>query len=309
MPRFYNVDPALVRHAREVMDLNASQALAVCNLFGFLHGLQKHNAVYFSQANYARLMGNDRKHVGLLLKRLQAAGWIEYSSDMRGTKVACIQFDYKTEGLLLVDGDESAAPTGVSSTDAGGESPEPMGVSPQTPGGESVDPTFTNSSTNTTTNKKDAITNHSEEIIDLWNQEKPKKWPKLSRLSPSRIAMLRKLTDGSGGVSQLLIDLPVVMRAVRKDSWWSSKEMTFENFIGGKTLKGEFSKFLDIGLAMPCQASNNDTTPRTLEHPDFFPPLPSGSIRPKHNSFIDKADRKRREEEAREFYQSQEVSQ
>ena len=76
-----------------------------------------------------------------------------------------------------------------------------MGVSPQAPGGESAAPTATNSPTNTTTNKKDAIQNHAEEIIELWNKEKPKKWPKLSRMSPSRIAMLRKLTDGNGGVT------------------------------------------------------------------------------------------------------------
>ena len=76
-----------MRHAREVMDLNASQALAICNLFGFLHGLQKQNAIMLQPGQLRRLMGNDRKHVGLLQAVAAAAG--SNALDMRGTKVAC----------------------------------------------------------------------------------------------------------------------------------------------------------------------------------------------------------------------------
>lgn len=137
-----------------------------------------------------------------------------------------------------------------------------------------------------------------EELILKWNEGKPKAWKKLGSLSPSRCRSIRAL----GGYRVVIDQLPAFFTGAKHNKFWATKEISWENVIGsGMTPKAHFTSLAEDGAG-----SNSNTTPRSLEHPDFFPPIDAWSeLRPKHGKFSSDEDRDAREAEARKFYQQE----
>ena len=141
-----------------------------------------------------------------------------------------------------------------------------------------------------------------DKTVKRWNELKPKNFKSISSISPSRDRSIRAL-----GGYQVFIDLlPAFFAGVKLNKFWAKTPgMSFENILGtGPVPKGHFIELSEAG-----QDSNLNITPRSLQHPDFFPPVGKfADMRAKHNNFVDEADAQRREDEAREFYAQQEAS-
>lgn len=135
-----------------------------------------------------------------------------------------------------------------------------------------------------------------EEVIEIYNTQKPEKWTKITNLSRSRMATIK----GAGGLNAVAELLPNALRWASQDEWWSNQKIGFENFIGhGATPKGHLLLFAEKGAEL---AQEKPVKPKRPEHPDFHPPQPDGHLFPKHHSFDDEDDFKRREAGARIFY-------
>ena len=141
-----------------------------------------------------------------------------------------------------------------------------------------------------------------EKTVERWNELKPDNFQSISSISPSRDRSIRAL----GGYQVFIDQLPAFFAGVKLNKFWSNTPgMSFEKILGsGVVPKAHFVVLSEAG-----QDSNQNTAPRSLEHPDFFPPVGKfADMRAKHNDFADEADAQRREDEAREFYTQQEPS-
>lgn len=204
----------------------------------------------------------------------------------------------------------------VSSPPPPADPPEPVAEEPQQSSADSQEVAPTAKP------KRATVSSHSSEIIELWNANKPEQWVRITRLNASRQELIEKLYKGSGGITQFIKDLPVVLRAVNDDNWWRSKSMTFENFMGGKKAKSHFSKFLDIGASAAniCHDRNNAGTIDHIAnkgvtkveinvftglpyHSHFWPLMPGTS--PRSRVWIDPKDYEEVLADAQLFYSAQ----
>ena len=148
-----------------------------------------------------------------------------------------------------------------------------------------------------------------DRIIKAWNSNKPKSGKSMKILG-TRLKTVEHLASSMGGVEQFIEYLPMALKQACADRWWNEKPMSFANFMGtGKTAKAHFEEFVDQALAATGASSNQNTAPRSLAHPAFFPPCSlAGSVRPKAGAgFQSPEHREQLETEAREFYASQQA--
>lgn len=134
-------------------------------------------------------------------------------------------------------------------------------------------------------------------VIATWNRHKPRSWVALRDLSPSRIRSIVAL----GGYNAFIEQIPAFMAGAKQSKFWAKKQITWENIIGtGITPKGHFQS-----LQEQADQDSNSLMPRSVEHPDFFPPSKiNGEMRPKHG-FKSAEERRAAEEDARTFYSQQ----
>ncbi|QNJ25884.1 hypothetical protein SynSYN20_01557 [Synechococcus sp. SYN20] len=137
-----------------------------------------------------------------------------------------------------------------------------------------------------------------EELISAWNSHKPKVWPTMKGISPSRERSIKAL----GGYREVIDLLPSSLAGAKATRFWNSKPMTWENLIGsGTTPKGHLHSLAEV-VPSAGLGSNSNNAPYPVEHEDFFAPDPkTGDMRPKHG-FASPEDRKAAEESARAFY-------
>jgi hypothetical protein len=244
--RYFSVDLALIGHISDKLEIDGGQALALAQMYCFIHTTQRGRALTFSCQRYAVATGFNIKSVNNHLKKLVDLGWLKLTKTPNGkpNRVQAIELEIDLFDGMDLEVDLTSDLTSHLTSDLTSEGSGPD----QSPNQSVV-------SIENMSNKR--TDNCQVEFIRIWNETKPNKWAKLNRLSAPRVATLEKLAKGNGGLTQLVKDLPTVMRAVRSDSWWSTKEITFENFIGGKTAKGEFHKFLDKGMSMPGQTPDS----------------------------------------------------
>ena len=300
-----------IEHGRAVKDrFDYRQALTCIDLYDLIiyHLTEKQR--HPSMAKLAK----DRSSTANAIKRnaelLEDMGWLTFSSvEGEGTEWV-ITGNAPPDRTLRTPSTMTGAPvtaTGVTpSTVTGGTYVTATGGTPSTVTshkgtlkGTKQNGQEENGQNNQT--EEQQPTSLEKETIQLWNDLKPLGWKSISSISPPRARTIKAL----GGYRAFNDQLPAFFAGVKSNPFWSKKPMSFENVMGrGAVPKSHFTELSEAGLD-----SNSNTTPNSLEHPDFFPPTdPWSELRPKHHGFTDDDDRDRREVEARNFYAAQEAS-
>lgn len=308
-----NIPFSQTQHIQKLTGCVYGEALVLLNLYGWIHWKTTTGSSLIRQGEIIRETAMSKNTVKKLLDRMEELGWLTKASckgNQGGTRVKLngISFPNPKLETELIDDSQT-----VSSSPLNGQSLTPQTVSscrlngqPLTPTKESKKKQEKKSSTKTSSSPPPSVSPQDQDrIVKIWNANKPPKWRSLTILG-TRLKTVSYLATQVGGVEKFIEFLPLALKVAGEDKWWQSKDISFAKFMGtGRTSKAHFEEFVDQALAKGGVSSNPDT-PRSLEHPAFFPPCPLvGSMRPKVGAgFKSPEHRAQLEIEAREFYAS-----
>lgn len=285
------------------------EALVLLDLYGLIEYF-KRNGRNPSINELAEDRGTTWRTVRRNVTMMQGLGWLNFVTvdnegtywDMKGLpSVTTTQAD---PSVATAEAPSVAAAEAPSVTTA--EDPSVTTAEHQ----ETIQELFQESPQEPNSRSDGRLTNdQKKELVQIFNTHKPASWPKLSVLSEARLNALTRIWEGNGGRTWFVESLPIAMASVSKDDFWTRKirNPSFDAFfgVGRKAAKNHFFEHFEKGLS---SQGSNSISPRSLEHPDFFPPIDAWSdLRPKHGKFANDEDRDRREAEAREFYKQQEA--
>ena len=271
----YNIDLNQIAWVRATLDCKSNEALRLLQLYGYLeHVSSGGNAITFKQSVYAEKTGFTRDTVQRDLATLAKQGWAEVHGQIRGTEVSVIGIPFDVD-LVDMSSPSTCRATRQPSVDLlDSELPTES---------TTLKKVFKNSSYEEEEGPTTSKPNLKSELVSVWNEHRPKAWPALKSISPSRDRSIRAL----GGYRAVIDLLPDALRGAGASKFWRDKAITWENLIGsGTTPKGHLHSLAETAPA--STGKNSNTPPQAVEHPDFFPPVDAFSeLRAKHNNFAD----------------------
>lgn len=192
--------------------MHAATLSAAANLW--LWGLHRQSTGQRCELRfYARQTGISRNTLTSWMKQLEAAGVAERS----GHLWRCIP--------IQVAQTSSQDELQVAQTSSQGW-PKPRAQVAQTSGPSKTPKTTAKREEGTTSSspKREMI----DQIVFLWNREKPERWAAMEDLQDTRLKNLEALGyKGVAGLQRFLDELPFILRGVKADPWWAEKDMTF----------------------------------------------------------------------------------
>lgn len=291
-----NIDLNQISWMRDALNIKSNEALRLLQLYGYIEYVSSGgNAIEFKQSVYSDKTGFTRTTIQRDLQILAKNRWMEVHGGLRGTSVTCLGIDF-SKPHSCTPSEQVSSPWTCTPSEHSDVQPVDSGVSTEC---ASLKKGFKNSSSKEEEGGSSSKNKLKEELIQTWNEHKPKNWPALQAISPSRDRSIRAL----GGYREVIELLPLAMAGAKVSKFWNAKGFTWENLIGsGITPKGHIHSLAETAPPSAGSSSNSDSYV-VAEHPDFFAPIDATSdLRAKHNNFANDDDWTAREAEARAFY-------
>ena len=299
----------------DALGVDYAQALCMVNLYGYMTFRSKGGVSYCSKGEIVRNSRMSRSTVHRHVEAMEKAGWIEPLESGANNTIRYALKGLPREaqrGLTMSPAHDEPTRDEPTRDEQGGL----LTMSP--PGGITMShkPTHDESPLKTLKNKqpkeqqkreqpstssKKNQNNKAERVKALWNEHKPNSWQGIQVMG-NRMKTVDRIAQQCGGFEAFCELLPQVLAVASSDKWWGTKKISWVNFMGqGSTSKAHFEEFADRA-ATAGQRSKQDN-PGRLEHPEFFPPNPSGLMIARSGvRFSSIEDKQAREAVAREFY-------